>query len=87
MEKFLLFLGIEVLEDAGGERLRDHAEDDDLIALGQVCDHVGEIGGSPLAEEFVQAGEITGGDEALDLGLEQFAEHGEEGGGRWIVGW
>ena len=76
VQEFLLFLGVEVFEDGCRLLLGHHAEDDDLVFLGQIGDHVGEVGGHPFGEEFTQLREIACGDEALDLGLEQLAKHG-----------
>ncbi len=59
VQQVLLLLGIEILEDAGGQRLRNDAEDDDLVTFGKVGHHVGEVGGGPFGEEFTQTREIS----------------------------
>ena len=83
MQEFLLLVGVKVLEHVRGKGLRDHAEDHDLVLVRQVGDHVGQVSRHPLGEQGAQTSEITGGHEALDLGLEEFAEHGI----KKAVGW
>ena len=77
VQEFLLLIGVEVLEHVCSEGLRDHTEDDDLVAFGQIGDHIGEISRCPLGEKFAQTAEVAFFDEALDLGLKEFAEHGD----------
>ena len=69
-EQLLLRLDIdvEILENVRRQRVRQNAENDDLLVFRQIEDDLGHVGRRHLGKELAQRGEIPRLDHALDFG-------------------
>ena len=68
-EQLLLRIDIEIFENVGRELVRQDAEDDDVIVLLHVEDHLRDIGGRPVGKQLAQRAEIARVDHAFDFRL------------------
>ncbi len=59
LEQALLVFAPEVFKGAGGEAVREDAEDDDLVAGREVGHQFGEIRGRPFGEDFLEGDEVA----------------------------
>ena len=67
-QQLLLRLDVEVFEHIRGERVGQDAENDDLLVLRHVENHLGHVGRRPFAKNFPERAEITRVDQALNFG-------------------
>ena len=63
-----VYIDVEILEDIGGQRVWQNAENDDLLVLRKIENDLGHVGRRHLGKELAQRGEIPRVDHALDFG-------------------
>ena len=74
-EEMLLRIDIEIFKNIRRQIMRQHAEDDHLIVLLHIENHLRHVRRRPFRKQFAQAHEIARIDQALDFRDENFADH------------
>src|SRR5438552_13771364 len=77
-KQLLLGFDIEVFEYIGGECVGQDTENDDLLILRHVQNHLGHIRRRPFPKNFPEPAEITRVDQTPDLWLEDFPDHNDD---------
>ena len=75
MQKSFLFLDVEIFENVGRQRRRQHAKDNDRIVVGKIRNYFRQVGRRKFAKSFAQRVEVTRLDQTFDFGDENFADH------------